>query len=112
MILFGRGRCYDPAVCRSYDGGETWLDSSMGRASARYAVGPRFDSSSSHFFFSVLLSYHLAGQTPGVSHLHLSQAVCIYSRTWLDHHCYRSFSLLLLYTCTCVYVFAHNLYSR
>ena len=41
--------CYDPAVCGSYDGEKIWLDSSVGRASARYAVGPRFDSSFSHF---------------------------------------------------------------
>ena len=47
--MFGRGRCYDPAVCGSYDGGEMWLDSAVGRAVARYAIGPRFDSSFSHF---------------------------------------------------------------
>ena len=28
-----------------------WLDSSVGRAVARYAIGPRFDSSFGHFLF-------------------------------------------------------------
>jgi hypothetical protein len=29
--------CYDSAVCRSYDGGEIWLHSSVGRPLGRYA---------------------------------------------------------------------------
>ena len=67
--------CYDWAVCGSYDGGETWLDSSVGRASIQYTVDPRFDSPFSHFFCSVLLSYYLVGHMSGVRFFHPSQWV-------------------------------------
>ncbi len=37
-ILTPDPQCYGPTVCGSYDGGKIWLDSSVVRASARYAV--------------------------------------------------------------------------
>ena len=37
--------CYDPTG----DGDQMCLDSSVGRAPARIAVGPRFDSSFGHY---------------------------------------------------------------
>ncbi len=61
---------YDPALCRLYDRGEIWLDSSVVRAFTRYA-------GSVMFFRSVLLSYYL---------------------TWADV-VYKTFSFLIIKIC-------------